>query len=833
MDTSAEELYDEFGNYIGPALAEEDEDDYDEYAEEDDLVRRRDAEDIRNGDDTALSLVSPQQQAHSAAKASSDAIVPYEQKQYYPDASEVYGDAEVVVGMTDAQSIDVPIIAPLKRTKYAHTEQSLPNTTFDYAYLTALMDVPELIRHVSIIGHLHSGKTSLCDAIVTSTHPDIAAKKKGEALRYTDARFDEQARGLSIKSSPLTVLLPSLNSKSYVISLIDTPGHLNFVDERTAAMRLTDGVIVVVDCAEGVLVGTEQSIVQAVRDGQTITLLLNKLDRLILDLHIPPQDAYHKLVHIIENCNDIASQAGYTQRLSPENNNVCFGSALHQYFFTLQSFAKIYCDRQLQYQRKQKPSNITINNNNQTLSSSSSVFNYKTFAKHLWGNTYLHNKSRRFHSQAENNTQQRTFIQFILEPIYKIYSLVISLEYNELYNNLYTLGINITATEALLETSDLLSLVMSRFFQNNSINSLTEMLISIIPNPIEAAKSKIKQIYTGSLINNIGLNMINCNNTNNALLMIHITKLYTRDDGKTFDAFGRIFSGIIHKHDNVRILGEQYIISHGEDIIERTVTKLFIFNTRYKVEVDYVKAGNFVLIEGVDATILKTATITNVITNNNNNNNNIGEIGIFRPLLFPTISALKIPIEPFIPSELPKMLEGLRRLDKTYPLCTSLAEKSGEHVLFGVGELYTDCLLYDLRQVFAQIEIRVSDPIVKLNETVTVTSSLRCLAQTPNKANTFTVISQPISTDLATAIENGSMSALSSKERENVLMERYGFDVLAARNVWAFGPDSDTGPNILLDDTLPGEVSTTNNIFIQGLIAECVDRMMSKLTVFH
>lgn len=98
-----------------------------------------------------------------------------------------------------------------------------------------------------------------------------------------------------------------------------------------------------------------------------------------------------------------------------------------------------------------------------------------------------------------------------------------------------------------------------------------------------------------------------------------------------------------------------------------------------------------------------------------------------------TESVLKIAIEPIAPSELPKMLSGLRSINKSYPLAVTKVEESGEHVLIGTGELYLDCVMHDLRKLFSEIEIKVSDPVTKFSETVLETSALKCYADTPNK----------------------------------------------------------------------------------------------------
>lgn len=94
---------------------------------------------------------------------------------------------------------------------------------------------------------------------------------------------------------------------------------------------------------------------------------------------------------------------------------------------------------------------------------------------------------------------------------------------------------------------------------------------------------------------------------------------------------------------------------------------------------------------------------------------------------------MKIAVEPINPSELPKMLDGLRKISKSYPLAVTKVEESGEHIILGTGELYLDTIMYDMRKLFTEIEIKVSDPVVTFCETVTETSSLKCFAETPNK----------------------------------------------------------------------------------------------------
>merc|ERR1719424_1971871 len=167
---------------------------------------------------------------------------------------------------------------------------------------------------------------------------------------------------------------------------------------------------------------------------------------------------------------------------------------------------------------------------------------------------------------------------------------------------------------------------------------------------------------------------------------------------------------------------------------------------------------------------------------------------------------MKIAAEPLNPSELPKMLEGLRKLNKAYPLLTTKVEESGEHVIMGTGELYLDCVMHDLRHVYAEIEVKVSDPVVAFCETVVETSSLKCFAETPNGKSKLTMIAEPLDKGIAEDIEAGAVDIRWEWKRlGEFFQKRYDWDLLAARSVWGFGPD-DKGANVLVDDTLPSEV---------------------------
>ena len=205
------------------------------------------------------------------------------------------------------------------------------------------MQKPGLVRNVALLGHLHHGKTTLVDVFAEQSQETPWKPEKN--IRYCDTRMDEQVRQLSIKSPPISLVLPATSGKHYLVNMIDCPGHVNFSDECTAGLRVSDGAIIVVDAVEGVMLQTERMVRHAVESRVRVMLCITKVDRLIHELKIPPQDAYYKLQHTISEVNRLLEESavgGEVQYVSPELGNVCFASGLNGWCFTLGSFSKIY-----------------------------------------------------------------------------------------------------------------------------------------------------------------------------------------------------------------------------------------------------------------------------------------------------------------------------------------------------------------------------------------------------------------------------------------------------------------------------------------------------------
>ena len=499
------------------------------------------------------------------------------------------------------------------------------------------------------------------------------------------------------------------------------------------------------------------------------------MDRLILELKLPPNDAYFKLKHVIEEVNTVIEDTlpgqGEKRRLSPEKGNVAFACSSMGWIFTLPSFAKMYAD-------------------------SYPELNPKDFNVRLWGDIFFNPKRRSFTRKGTEELSKRTFVKFILEPIYKIYSHTISESPEDLKETLATLGIQLKPSTYKTDAQELLKTVCEQFFGANE--GFVDMIVDHIPSPAKGAKAKLDRYYTGPLDTKVASAIESCHQ--DGPLIVQVTKMFNTPDATSFYALGRVMSGTAKTGQQVRVLGEGYTIDDEEDMTLSTISETFIANSRYNIPVSGVPAGNWVLMSGIDNSIVKTATLVPPKLEDNE------DAYIFKPIKHFTESVFKVAVEPINPSELPKMLDGLRKVNKSFPLITTKVEESGEHIVLGTGELYMDCVLHDLRRLYSDMELKVSDPVTRFCETVVETSAIMCYAVTPNKKNKITMVAEPLDDGIAEDIESGQVNIKDPIRKVGQFFEeKYDWDKLASRSVWAFGPD-EQGPNILQDDTLPSQV---------------------------
>ncbi len=195
-----------------------------------------------------------------------------------------------------------------------------------------LMDKPEFIRNMGTIAHIDHGKTTFSDNLLAGAGM-ISKELAGEQL-FMDFDEEEQKRGITIDAATVS-MVHEYEGKEYLINLIDTPGHVDFGGDVTRAMRAVDGAIVLVDAVEGPMPQTETVLRQALRENVRPILFINKVDRLILELKLTPQDMQIRLGAVIDKVNKLIKGMKpdrYDElRLDIAAGKVAFGSALNNW----------------------------------------------------------------------------------------------------------------------------------------------------------------------------------------------------------------------------------------------------------------------------------------------------------------------------------------------------------------------------------------------------------------------------------------------------------------------------------------------------------------------
>jgi len=205
------------------------------------------------------------------------------------------------------------------------------------AEILKLMGLKEHIRNLGVIAHIDHGKTTLTDSLLAGA--GLLSSKVAGSARVLDYLEEEQKRGITMKTANISLLYRTAND-SFVINLVDTPGHVDFTGKVTRALRAIDGAIVVVDAVEEIMAQTEIVTRQALEERVRPVLFINKVDRLITELKLNAEQIQKKFTHIIDRFNDLIEVYGESPfkgkwKVDAAKDSVAFGSALHKWGFTL------------------------------------------------------------------------------------------------------------------------------------------------------------------------------------------------------------------------------------------------------------------------------------------------------------------------------------------------------------------------------------------------------------------------------------------------------------------------------------------------------------------
>ncbi|XP_037365866.1 elongation factor-like GTPase 1 isoform X2 [Talpa occidentalis] len=274
-----------------------------------------------------------------------------------------------------------------------------------------------------------------------------------------DSREDEQSRGITMKSSAIS-LHYAHGPEEYLINLIDSPGHVDFSSEVSTAVRICDGCIVVVDAVEGVCPQTQAVLRQAWLENIRPVLVINKIDRLIVELKFTPQEAYSHLKNILEQINALTGTLFTSKVLEeraereteaqgrphaepgervydwsaglededdshlyfcPDRGNVVFASAIDGWGFGIEHFASIYSQK------------IGIKK--------------EVLMRTLWGDYYINSKAKKIMKVDQAKGKKPLFVQLILENLWSLYDAVLTKDKEKIDKIVTSLGLKIGARE--------------------------------------------------------------------------------------------------------------------------------------------------------------------------------------------------------------------------------------------------------------------------------------------------------------------------------------------------------------------------------------------------
>jgi len=634
------------------------------------------------------------------------------------------------------------------------------------------MEASENVRNMSVIAHVDHGKSTLTDSLIAAAGI-IAAANAGNQ-RFMDSRPDEQERCITIKSTSISLYFKKKISKEadakeieYLINLIDSPGHVDFSSEVTAALRVTDGALVVIDCVEGVCVQTETVLRQALAERIRPVLMINKLDRAILELQLDVSETYNTFSKAIESANVIIAtyqdQAMGDMQVAPEKGTIAFGSGLHCWGFTLTRFADMYGAKFGTEPAKLMP--------------------------RLWGDNYYDGAQKKFVKTpqgADGSPLKRTFAQFIMEPIYQVFKSCMNDQYDTVEKIMKTMNVKLPNDWKTNSQKKLMKLVMSHFLP--AAEALLEMIVIHLPSPKKAQSYRYSLLYNGPLDDKYATSIKECNV--NGPLVMYVSKMVPTNDKGRFYAFGRVFSGKVKTGHKARMMGPNYTPGKKEDLFIKPVQRTVLMMGRYTEAVDDVPAGNVVGLVGVDQYLVKTGTITDEEEK---------DCCPLRDMKYSVSPVVRVAVEPKNPADLPKLVEGLKRLSKSDPLVLVYTEESGEHIVAGAGELHLEICLKDLQDDFTGVPLKVGNPVVSYRETVTEPSSVDVLSKSPNKHNRLFMKAEPLPEELVKDIEDKVVSPKDDpKVRAKKLCDDYGWDQNDAKKIWCFGPEAE-GANVVVD----------------------------------
>ncbi|CAB3410782.1 unnamed protein product [Caenorhabditis bovis] len=551
---------------------------------------------------------------------------------------------------------------------------------------------PEEIRNVCLIAHVDHGKTSFADSLV-SANAVISSRMAGK-LRYMDSREDEQTRGITMKSSGISLLCEPL-----LINLIDSPGHVDFAGEVTSALVLSDIAVLLIDVIEGICSQTKALIRQVIRNGQSMILVINKIDRLRIELKMSADEAYSRICRLIEGTNSCISQvlggivleddtwgdieeAERKYHFDPVKGNVIFASALHSYAFGVEDFAEIYSSK------------LKIAKNE--------------LEKSMFGDYFF--AAGVVKEGASAKGRKTIFEQFVLEPLWMLHDYGLVANDLEKFTALTEkLGIKVRSRRA----NEAFDEAMRQWMP---LPKATFRAVARSPN----AKStfgvdhRINHV-TGNRKDHPLRNLIlKCDPQETTV--VFVVKLLKNDDSESRRAICRILSGTLRKGDKVFVLQQAGIRpkdsgDYSDDEMTSTIIRrVSILRGRDVIPVEAVTSG---MVCAIDAEwLLQNTTLC---SDANYPSLKIGS-DVGEALVRVSISTKQL-------EDMDELREKLKLLALLDTSVRVMELETGELAMVTAGEVHLQKCIKDLNDL-GLVDIDVSPPIVPFMETVVADAAL-------------------------------------------------------------------------------------------------------------
>lgn len=600
-------------------------------------------------------------------------------------------------------------------------------------------------------------------------------------IRFLDNTEEEQIRGITMKSSAISLVYQNERNPNavatagaeaeddapYLINLVDSPGHVDFSFDVSTAVRLCDGALVLIDAVEGVCAQTHAVIRQAWQEGIRPCLVINKLDRLIFELQYSPQEAYQRLHRILEQANavlssliradvlerhdraadaaaaaqsgdasdsaaareqDDAAIANETEALenellfSPANGNVLFASAVDGWAFNIGFFAHLYASK------LELP--------------------FRAVRQALWGDFYYNGKTKKIVTKAPTSNSQTMFCSFILEPIWTTYKTLASPvlsddDVAELRKLMRQLKIGKLITDRELRAADrraCTQTVMRKWLPLST--AVLKMVTRALPSPIAAQTKRAEKLCAISLADlesserhaAVFRSLQACHTSAEAPAVVYICKMISVEANVLSDyhrlgltaneeiyvGVGRVYSGVLRAGQPIYVLDPKFQGYYGADVdavdhaikhvtrVPSGVLRPYMMMGRELHALDAVPAGNIVGIVGLHEHVLKTATLSSTLA-----------CPSLTKMPYQAKPIVRVAVEPEDPRNFAALEAGLQRLYRSDPTVEVQVQETGEHVVVTLGELHLERCIKDLKERFAKVAVRVSEPLVGFRESIT------------------------------------------------------------------------------------------------------------------